>query len=90
MELLLILCAQPSMNRRQRRLFVRKLRVKVGRVHRVLDVREVGRRDLLVVDGLKVDVGKERVLLDLERVRLARPESFGWVSLEELRSGRRS
>ena len=89
MELLLILCSQPSMHRRQRRLFVRELRVKVGRIHCVLDVREVRRRDLFVVDGVKVDVGEEGVLLDLEGVRLAGAESFGGVSLEELEGGRK-
>ena len=84
MELLLVLRTQSAMHRRERRLLVRELRVEVCRIHRVLDVGEVGRRDLLVVDGVKVDVGKERVLLDLERVRLARTESLGRVSLEQL------
>jgi hypothetical protein len=57
---------------------------RTGSVHSVLDVGEVGRRDLLVVNGVKVNVGEEGVLLDLQRVRLARTESLLWVSLEKL------
>lgn len=53
-------------------------------VERVLDVREVGWRDLLVVDGVKVDVGEEGVSLDIQRVVLARAKSLGGVALEEL------
>lgn len=53
-------------------------------VERILDVREVGWRDLLVVDGVKVDVGEEGVSLDVQRVVLARAKSLGGVALEEL------
>lgn len=52
---------------------------------RTYESREVARRDPLVVDVVEVDVGEERLTLDLLGICLASSKSSRRVSLEQLR-----
>ena len=85
-KLLLVGRAQLRVHRRKRRLLARELLVKVARVRRVADRREVRRRDAFVEHVVKVDVLEEKVALDVFRVGFARAKSSQRVSREELAS----
>lgn len=72
------------MNRSQRRLFPRKLLIKVGRVGSIADGREIGRRDPLVVDIVKVDILEEEVSFDIFSIGLPGTQSSSGISRQKL------